>query len=613
MKAGLIGIMKEISHKTIRKFQKRSHNCGQLGQKETDQTVSLSGWVDSQRNLGGLIFIDLRDRHGITQVIFDPKENSSLHEQASSLHMEDVISISGQVALRPKNMVNKERKTGEVEVHASSLQIENHCKTPPFTVNDLSEASDNLRLKYRYLDLRRPSMNQKIIDRSQITSYIRQALETEGFLDLETPYLYKSTPEGAREFLVPSRVNQGEFYALPQSPQIFKQLYMISGFDRYYQIVKCFRDEDLRKDRQPEFSQIDCELSFVDTETVLQIFERVIKSAANKYLKNSLKTPFQRMSFADAMRLYGSDKPDLRFAMPLIELSSLLANCSFKVFSTTVNEGGLVNALCVKGQASNFSRKRLDELTEFAKTYGAQGIAWIKRSKDEEKTWTGPIAKFFDAELRQKIDQEMQGEAEDLYLFCAGSKEMVRQTLGALRNKLGAELGLIKKDDFKFVWILDIPLLEYHEETKKWAASHHPFCLPKQTDMHLLESKPEKVRAEAYDLVCNGFELGGGSLRNHQPKLQERIFKILGLSNKEIEDKFGFLMEALQYGAPPHGGIAFGLDRLVMVLTQSAAIRDVIAFPKTQKASCLMTQSPAPVPENALKDLGIKLLEQNKK
>lgn len=585
---------------------KRSHHCGQLREDHKGIEVTLLGWVSKRRDLGNLIFIDLRDRYGITQAVIDPDLAPNAIEIARSLKQESVIGIKGNVRIRPDGMLNKDMKTGSIEIQISEITIFNHSEILPFPISDLSDASEQLRLKYRYLDLRRPSMQQRIIDRSKITSLTRAALEQCGFLDLETPYLYKSTPEGAREFLVPSRITPGNFYALPQSPQLFKQIYMVSGIDRYYQVVKCFRDEDLRSDRQPEFTQIDCELSFVNEEEILELFTGVVKEIVNQFKQKEVLNTIPHMTFAQAMEEYGCDKPDTRFELKLIDISSEVKNCDFKVFKDAVGQNGIVNCLLIKG-GSDYSRKKIDELGEFAKQYGSKGLAWAKKKEGNGKpSWQSPIAKFLSDELITKIENATKMEAHDLLLFGAGAYEQVKSSLSALRIKIAKDRKLFDPKELKFLWITEFPLMEQDEKSGKWMARHHPFCMPRSEDLPLLDSDPKKVRAQAYDLVCNGYEVGGGSIRIHERDVQQKVFKIIGLTEEDANKKFGFLLDALQFGAPPHGGIAFGLDRLVMLLTGCDAIRDVIAFPKTLQASCLMTNAPSPVPNASLQDLHIK-------
>lgn len=591
--------------------QERTHNCGALNSTNLNEEVILMGWVAKRRDLGNLVFIDLRDRFGITQLVVDCDSQKDVYDHLKELKQEYVISIRGKVRSRPDGMINKSMTTGEIEVLVDKVNIENECAVLPFNINGFTDASEQLRLKYRYLDLRRQEMQQKIIDRSKITSLVRQELEECQFLDLETPYLYKSTPEGAREFLVPSRVNQGHFYALPQSPQLFKQLFMVSGFDRYYQIVKCFRDEDLRKDRQPEFTQIDCEMSFCNQEMIIRTFTQVIKNVANKYYGKEIVGDVPRMTFAAAMEHYGSDKPDTRFGLTLINLTETCNAMEFVVFQETIKNDGIINGIHIKGKADYFSRKKLDELTELVKSLGGKGLTWVKKKDGSGlDSWQSPFKKVLNEENINQLEKVVSLEAGDILLLGAGKYDMVKKFMSAVRLNIGEQLGLIDDNKFNFLWITDFPLMEQDEETGKWSARHHPFCMPLNEDMDLLKSDPHKVRAAAYDLVCNGYELGGGSIRIHDPATQKEVFHRLGLSEQEANEKFGFLLEALKLGAPPHGGIAFGLDRFVMILTKSQAIRDVIAFPKTQKATCLMTQAPSMVPNQQLQELGVQLIKK---
>ncbi len=597
-----------MSESTMAVVWSRSHTCGELTASDVGKSVTLMGWVAKNRDHGPLLFVDLRDRFGLTQVVFDQAVDAKIYEQAKELKFEYVIAIRGKVQKRITP--NNDLKTGAIEIAVSELNLHSKAQTLPFAISDQMDVNENLRLKYRYLDLRRPQMNKNIVARSKIASLVRRSLENLGFLDMETPYLYKSTPEGAREFLVPSRVNPRQFYALPQSPQLYKQLLMISGFDRYFQIVKCFRDEDLRSDRQPEFSQIDCEMSFVDQEKILTTFEAFLKEVVNTYLEKDVITTLPRMTFQDAMDNYGSDKPDVRFDMKLVDFSDLVEKSSFSVFKDAVSRGGIVNAVVAKN-AAHFSRKQIDAYNDLAKAHGLAGLAWAKVGVEGQDTWQSPIAKFFTPEVIREFEKRGNMQAGDLVFFAAGGYDQVKGCLGALRLDLASKLELIKPGTYAFLWVIDFPLLE-QTDTGAWKARHHPFCMPQSQDLHLLETDPIKVRAHAYDLVCNGYEVGGGSVRIHMPDVQSRIFARIGLSPKEADDKFGFLLEALKYGTPPHGGIAFGLDRFVMLLTENTAIRDVIAFPKTLKATCLMTDAPSPVPASVLSDLFIQVTEEDK-
>ncbi|AMV71728.1 aspartyl-tRNA ligase [Desulfuromonas sp. DDH964] len=587
---------------------KRSHYCGMVTAAQIGQEVCLTGWVQRRRDHGGLIFIDLRDREGIVQLALDPDRDPEAHTKADRVRNEYVVAIKGIVSPRPAGTVNPKMKTGEVEVEVREMRILNTAKTPPFMLDEFTEVAENIRLKYRYLDLRRPAIQQNLMLRYQVTRTVRRYLDAEGFLDIETPVLTKSTPEGARDYLVPSRVNPGTFYALPQSPQLFKQLLMVSGFDRYFQIVKCFRDEDLRADRQPEFTQIDCEMSFVGRDDVIAVMEGMIAAIFKETIGVAVPLPMPRMTYAEALDRFGVDNPDLRFDLELVGLSDLVEGCGFKVFADAVAGGGQVKAINVKGGAS-LSRKELDDLTEFVKIYGAKGMAWVKMT---EEGWQSPIAKFFSADELAAINQRLGAELGDLLLFGADSYKVVNESLGRLRGHLGHKLGLAKKDEYRFVWVTDFPLLEWDAEARRHVAVHHPFTAPMDEDLALLDSDPGKARAKAYDLVLNGSEIGGGSIRIHDQAIQSRMFDLMGIGEEEARMKFGFLLDALEFGAPPHGGIAFGLDRLTMILTGSDSIRDVIAFPKTQKATCLMSEAPGEVDEKQLRELAIRTVTRAK-
>ncbi len=580
----------------------RTHRCGELTKAHVGQTVVLHGWVHRRRDHGNVIFIDLRDRFGITQVVFNQEMNATVHKRAHELRSEFVVSVTGQVMLRPEGSSNPDLGTGEIEVMAQAVDILNDAETPPFVIEDEADVTEALRLKYRYLDLRRPKMQRWLQLRHDVTQQVRTYLNGQGFLEIETPMLTKSTPEGARDYLVPSRVNPGSFYALPQSPQLFKQILMVSGADRYYQIARCFRDEDLRFDRQPEFTQIDMELSFVDREQVLSLVEHMISLVFKETAGIHLRVPFQRMTYEEAMARYGSDKPDLRFGMPLQDMKEFAVKTEFKVFREVIAKGGMVKALIVKGGAA-ITRTRIDALGETAKSFGAKGLAWVKIGADGKLE--SVIAKFLDAgKLRAALPEAIPG---DLLLFVADQPKVVHDVLGRLRLLLGEELGLIDRKLWCPLWVIDFPLLEYDEQTCRYVALHHPFTAPFDEDLPLLDSDPLRVRAKAYDLVLNGNELGGGSIRIHRREIQSKVFDLLSIAKEEASAKFGFLLEALEYGAPPHGGIAFGLDRLVMLLGGADSIRDVIAFPKTQKAQCPMTDAPSPVDAAQLKELRIKL------
>lgn len=578
----------------------RSAHCGELTEAQAGITVELSGWVQKRRDLGGLIFIDLRDRSGIVQVVFNPEVSMEALKIAETMRSEYVIHVSGKVSKREEQAINLKMATGRIEISVNHAEIVNASKTPPFEIKDETDVSEEIRLKYRYLDLRRPEMQQTFKMRHQVTKHIRDFLDEEAYLEIETPMLTKSTPEGARDYLVPSRVHPGDFYALPQSPQLFKQLLMVSGMEKYYQIVRCFRDEDLRADRQPEFTQVDIEMSFFDQEPFMGMVEEMMTSLVSKVKNEKVSAPFQRMTHKEAMERFGSDKPDTRFGMELMNLTETVANSSFKVFKDTAANSGIINAIKVEGQAANYSRKNIDELGEFAARYGAKGLAWLKVEGEALK---GPIAKFFDEKESQSLLDVCQAKDGDLLLFVADKTAVVKDSLGALRVKLGKDLGLINEQALNFLWVTEFPLLSYDEDENRYVAEHHPFTMPLKEDLEKLESAPGEVRAQAYDLVLNGYELGGGSLRIHQRDIQEKMFKTLGFSQEEAKEQFGFLLEAFEYGTPPHGGIALGLDRLVMILAGRTNLRDTIAFPKTASASCLLTQAPNSVSQKQLDEL----------
>jgi len=586
----------------------RTHYCGEVNESAIGQRVSIKGWVQKRRDLGGLIFVDVRDRSGIVQAVFNPEISKETVEIAEKLRNEFVIHIEGLVVERADGQINTTLKTGKIEIQVDSVSIINAAKNPPFAIEDNTDVSEDLRLKYRYLDLRRPEMYETFKMRSEITKSIRRFLDHEGFLEVETPILTKSTPEGARDYLVPSRVHDGEFYALPQSPQLFKQMLMVSGFDKYYQIARCFRDEDLRADRQPEFTQIDMEMSFQTMEDILEMNERLMVTMMKEVKGIDIEPKFERMEYTEAMDRFGSDKPDVRFGLELVNVSELVRDSSFKVFAGAVENGGQVKLINVKGQAANYSRKDIDALGEFAGRYGAKGLAWMKVEEDGVK---GPIAKFFEGEAAEALIGAADAEAGDLLLFVADKKAVVADALGALRIKFGKELGLIDESVYKFLWITDWPLFEYDEKDGRYYAAHHPFTMPYEEDIDKLSTDPQNVRAQAYDLVLNGFELGGGSARIYRRDIQEKMFEVLGFSEEEARAQFGFLMEAFEYGTPPHGGIAFGLDRLVMILSGRTNLRDTIAFPKTASASDLLTNAPSPVAQDQLDELSLLLNVQN--
>ena len=580
---------------------KRSHSCGDLCKENVGQDVCLMGWVQYRRDHGGIIFIDLRDREGLTQIKFSPEEHGELLEQAGTLRTEFVLAVKGSVIARPDDMVNPTMKTGAIEVLVQEFKLLNTAKTPPFPIEDRVDVSENLRLKYRYLDLRRPSMAKNLILRHKTTQSVRRYLDGLDFIETETPILTKSTPEGARDFLVPSRVNQGSFYALPQSPQLFKQLLMVGGLERYYQIVRCFRDEDLRADRQPEFTQIDIEMSFVEEDDVMEMAEGLVSSVFKDTLGHEISLPIERMTYDDAMESYGVDKPDLRFGLPLKDVTDIVRGSGFRLFA----KAELVKALKVTG-GNVLSRKEIDDYTDFVRIYGAMGLAWIKIKED---TWQSPIAKFLSEEERAGLTEALGLEVGDIVFFQAGAPDMVNAALGNLRLKLGKRFDLIDEDAYRFVWVTDFPMLEWNQDEKRWHAMHHPFTCPKDGHLDLLKTDPGKAKAKAYDLVLNGNEIGGGSIRIHSAELQQEVLAALGIGEAEAEDKFGFLIHAMEYGAPPHGGVAFGLDRMIMLLGNVTSIRDVIAFPKTQKATCLLTDAPSSVDKAQLRDLGIRLRE----
>ncbi|HDG9387839.1 TPA: aspartate--tRNA ligase [Staphylococcus aureus] len=586
-------------------MSKRTTYCGLVTEAFLGQEITLKGWVNNRRDLGGLIFVDLRDREGIVQVVFNPAFSEEALKIAETVRSEYVVEVQGTVTKRDPETVNPKIKTGQVEVQVTNIKVINKSETSPFSINEENvNVDENIRLKYRYLDLRRQELAQTFKMRHQITRSIRQYLDDEGFFDIETPVLTKSTPEGARDYLVPSRVHDGEFYALPQSPQLFKQLLMISGFDKYYQIVKCFRDEDLRADRQPEFTQVDIEMSFVDQEDVMQMGEEMLKKVVKEVKGVEINDAFPRMTYKEAMRRYGSDKPDTRFEMELIDVSQLGRDMDFKVFKDTVENDGEIKAIVAKGAAEQYTRKDMDALTEFVNIYGAKGLAWVKVVEDG---LTGPIGRFFETENVETLLTLTGAEAGDLVMFVADKPNVVAQSLGALRVKLAKELGLIDETKLNFLWVTDWPLLEYDEDAKRYVAAHHPFTSPKEADIAKLGTAPEEAEANAYDIVLNGYELGGGSIRIHDGELQEKMFEVLGFTKEQAQEQFGFLLDAFKYGAPPHGGIALGLDRLVMLLTNRTNLRDTIAFPKTASATCLLTNAPGEVSDKQLEELSLRI------
>ena len=584
---------------------KRTDYCGDLRIKDANREVTLLGWIQRRRDLGGLIFVELRDRQGIVQVVFNPEVSSDVHEKAQSLRSEYVVGVKGRVVIRPEGTANPRLNTGEIEVIAKELKTLNVSKNPPFPIEDEEEVAESLRLQYRYLDLRKPRLQHNLMLRHQVAKEVRNYFDRLGFLEIETPMLTKSTPEGARDYLVPSRLNPGHFYALPQSPQLFKQILMISGFDRYFQIVRCFRDEDLRSDRQPEFTQIDVEMSFVTVEDIQRTMEGLMTHIFKEVLGIKLEVPFPVLTYEEAISRYGVDKPDIRFGMELNEVSQILKGSNFKVFRDALEGKGIIKGMNVKGGGS-LSRKEIDDLTYFVQTFGAKGLISAKVSQNG---WQSSIQKFITEEERKAVDEALNATENDLLLFVAGPPKIVNQSLANLRLHLGEKLGLILTDQYRFVWILDFPLLEYDETEKRFAAVHHPFTAPKDEDVPQLREHPEWVKAKAYDLVLNGSEIGGGSIRNHLREIQSLVFEKLGMGEEEAKERFGFLLEALEYGTPPHGGIAFGFDRLIMILSHSESIRDVIAFPKTQKATCLMTDAPSRVDPKQLDELWIKIKE----
>jgi aspartyl-tRNA synthetase len=588
-------------------MEKRTHNCGELTKSSQGSKVCLMGWVNNWRDHGGLVFIDLRDRYGITQVVFNPSVNTHIHKDAQKLRNEFVIALHGTVRVRPEGTINNNLATGEIEVVAEDLKILNASKTTPFEIDSDIQINDELRLQYRYLDLRRPALRSNLLLRSKVYKYSREYLDSLEFLEIETPILMKSTPEGARDFLVPSRNYHGKFYALPQSPQTYKQILMIAGFDRYYQIVKCFRDEDLRKDRQPEFTQIDIEMSFVDEEDVMMMAENLVKSVYEKVKGTKFKEKFLRLAYNDAMEKYGSDKPDLRFGLEIKDVTNVFQDTGFRVFQQ-INEAKGIIAGLVADDNQYFSRKIIDRLTDYVKSLGAAGLVWLR---NRSGVLEGSVAKFLSEDEKSKIITEFGLTESNIAFILAGEREESLSMLGELRLHLGSEMNLIDHSMDSFLWIVDFPMLEFNDEEQRYVARHHPFTAPKEVDLDFLETEPKKVRARAYDLVINGNEIAGGSIRIHNRDLQKKVFHMLNISDSESENKFGFLLNALEYGAPPHGGIAFGLDRLVMLLANAGSIRDVIAFPKTSSGMSLMDGAPTQVGKIQLNELGLSILKNN--
>ena len=583
---------------------KRTHYCSDLRVEDVDREVVLMGWCKTRRDHGGVIFVDLRDYTGITQIVFKVEISESSHVLADTIRGEFVLAVKGKVAHRIEGNVNPKLPTGQIEVLIENLEILNQSLTPPYVLDDRENVDEKLRLTYRFLDLRDSTLQNNLMLRSKAMQIVRNYYTSQRFFEIETPILTKSTPEGARDYLVPSRVNPGLFYALPQSPQLFKQLLMISGYDRYMQIARCFRDEDLRGNRQPEFTQIDLELSFTEPEEIYELTEALMVQLFEQTIGVKVETPFPRMTYQQAMENYGSDAPDIRFELKLIDISDIAADCELRVFKQVVDKGGIVKAICVPGGAE-FSRKDLDDLTEFAQIYGAKGMAWIKRNPDG---WQSPIAKFFTDEQKQALEERVGLNEGDLVLFCADQKKVVYDALGNLRQEIARRRGLLNESEYRFVWVTDFPLFEYSETEKSYTSSHHPFTMPDTDDLEkYAENSPEKIRSRAYDVVLNGVEIGGGSIRIHREDIQNKVFKLLKLTEEEIESKFGFLMKALSFGAPPHGGIALGFDRLMMFLLKTNSIREVIAFPKTQKAGCLMTDAPSVVETDQLDELHIRV------
>ncbi|MDD5259202.1 MAG: aspartate--tRNA ligase [bacterium] len=583
---------------------KRTHTCGVLKKNDAGQAVTLVGWVHSRRDHGGLIFIDVRDRAGITQVVFNPQgAGADLFKEAEKLRCEFVVTVTGQVTLRPAGTENPKLSTGEIEITATKLEVLNPSKTLPFEVAEETEVNEETRLKYRYLDLRRPRMKNNLVFRYKTVKVIRDYLDNQGFVEVETPILTKSTPEGARDYLVPSRVHPNMFFALPQSPQLFKQMLMVAGMEKYFQIAKCFRDEDLRADRQPEHTQIDMEMSFVTQEDIFAHVEGLMSMIFQKMMNIELKTPFPRLTYAESKSKYGSDKPDLRFGLEIRDITEIVKDAEFKVFAEVAKNKGVIRAVCAPGIAG-YSRKEIEDLTKLANEFGAKGLAWFKVTA---QGMDSPIAKFFKPEVLATLKETMQAKENDLILIVADVPKVVIESLGRLRLYLGEKLNLISKKEFNFLWVVDFPMFQYNDEEKRWESEHHPFTAPNYDDVDYFETDPGKMRSQSYDLVLNGTEIASGSIRIHRKEIQERVFKTLGIGAEEAQEKFGFLLEAFEYGAPPHGGIAPGLDRLVTLMLGETSIREVIAFPKTQKAICPLTDAPGPVGEKQLRELHIKL------